>query len=48
MWARKCPLGPGTALEVRRVNEFADIDASGSQKISEWIDKAQEWRAANS
>ena len=24
-WARKCPLGPGVALEVRRVNEIADF-----------------------
>lgn len=42
-WARKCPLGPGTALEVRRVNDFADLDQD-----SEWVQKAQEWRAANS
>lgn len=43
-WARKCPLGPGTALEVRRVNEFADFESVDS----EWAAKAQEWRAANS
>lgn len=43
-WARKCPLGPGTALEVRRVNEFADLDLPDNQ---EWLEKAQEWRAAN-
>lgn len=43
-WARKCPLGPGTALEVRRVNEFADFESVDS----EWVAKAQEWRAANS
>ena len=42
-WARKCPLGPGTTLEVRRVNEWSDFDQS-----NEWVTKAQEWRAANS
>ena len=42
-WARKCPLGPGTTLEVRRVNEWSDFDQS-----NEWVAKAQEWRAANS
>ena len=42
-WARKCPLGPGTALEVRRVNELSDFDPD-----NEWIAKEQEWRAANS
>lgn len=42
-WARKCPLGPGTVLEVRRVNDFADFDQD-----NEWVTKAQEWRAANS
>ena len=41
-WARKCPLGPGTVLEVRRVNDFADLDQN-----DEWVQKAQEWRAAN-
>src|SRR6478752_6995974 len=24
-WARKCPLGPGVSLEVRRVNDLADF-----------------------
>jgi hypothetical protein len=41
-WARKCPLGPGTALEVRRVNDLSDFDQS-----DEWVAKEQEWRAAN-
>lgn len=45
MWAKKCPLGPGTALEVRRVNEFADIELPEG---NEWLQKATEWRAANS
>ena len=41
-WARKCPLGPGTTLEVRRVNEFSELDQN-----DEWVAKAQAWRAAN-
>ena len=41
-WARKCPLAPGTVLEVRRLNEWSDFDQS-----DEWVTKAQEWRAAN-
>jgi hypothetical protein len=43
-WACKCPLGPGTALEVRRVNELSDFEMPDN----EWIAKEQEWRAANS
>nr|BFF09600.1 YciI family protein [Microbacterium flavescens] len=42
-WARKCPLGPGVALEVRRVNELSDFDMPDN----EWISKEQEWRVAN-
>ena len=42
-WAKQCPLGPGVALEVRRVNEFADFESVDP----EWVEKAQEWRAAN-
>lgn len=43
-WAKKCPLGPGSKLEVRRVNEmgdfaeFADMDA---------ITNEAAWRAEN-
>jgi hypothetical protein len=44
-WALACPLGPGVSLEVRRVNEFSDIDLP---EDNEWLGKAQEWRAANS
>jgi hypothetical protein len=44
LWARKCPLGPGTALEVRRVAEFSELDLP---EDNEWRVKAQEWRAAN-
>lgn len=42
-WAKKCPLGPGVALEVRRVNELTDIDLPEG---NEWLQKVQEWRAA--
>ncbi|MEU1973209.1 YciI family protein [Microbacterium sp. NPDC019599] len=45
-WARKCPLGPGMALEVRRVNEFSDFELD-DPTVNEWATKAQEWRAAN-
>ena len=33
-WAKKCPLGPGVGLEVRRVNEFTDIDLPDD---NEWL-----------
>lgn len=42
LWAGKCPLGPGVALEVRRVNELADFVSPDN----EWLAKEQEWRAA--
>jgi hypothetical protein len=42
-WALKCPLGPGTALEVRRIHDLSDFDLPGN----EWIAKEQEWRAAS-
>jgi hypothetical protein len=41
-WARKCPLEPGTVLEVRRLNEWSDFDQN-----DEWVTKAQERRAAS-
>ncbi|WP_375385930.1 YciI family protein [uncultured Microbacterium sp.] len=44
-WARKCPLGPGVFLEVRRVNEISDFDLPSD---NEWLVKEQEWRAAQS
>ena len=44
LWARKCPLGPGVALEVRLVNEIADMELPAD---NEWLVKEQEWRAAN-
>ena len=42
LWAKKCPLGPGVALEVRRVQEFSDMELP---EDNEWLQKAQEWRA---
>ncbi|WP_430647614.1 YciI family protein [Agromyces sp. GXS1127] len=39
-WARRCPLGPGTKLEVRRVNDLEDFPQD-----NEWIQKEQGWRA---
>lgn len=42
LWAKKCPLGPGVSLEVRRVQEFSDIDLPPD---NDWLTKAQEWRA---
>lgn len=48
-WARKCPLGPGTSLEVRRINDLADFDLSEIGGAgAEALAKEQEWRAANS
>ncbi len=46
-WARKCPLGPGTSLEVRRINDLADFDLGESGAGAEALAKEQEWRAAN-
>ena len=39
-WAKRCPLGPGTRLEVRRVNELEDFPQD-----NEWIQKEAQWRA---
>ena len=44
LWATRCPLGPGAALEVRRIGELDDWDIDGN----EWLEKEKEWRAANS
>ncbi|MGC5172461.1 YciI family protein [Micromonospora sp. DT81.3] len=43
MWAKKCPLGPGVSLEVRRVQEISEI---GLDPDNEWLSKEQEWRAS--
>ncbi|GAA1060330.1 YciI family protein [Agromyces bracchium] len=39
-WARRCPLGPGSKLEVRRVNDIEDFPQD-----NEWIRKEVGWRA---
>ena len=39
-WAKRCPLGPGSKLEVRRVNELEDFPQD-----NEWIQKEAGWRA---
>ena len=41
-WAKRCPLGPGAKLEVRRVHEDADFDAFAD---NEYVQKEKEWRA---
>ena len=48
-WAGKCPLGPGTALEVRRVNEISDfLPVLEGTAAGESVVRDQEWRAAHS
>ena len=39
-WARKCPLGPGVRLEVRRVGETDEFPQD-----NEWVQKEIQWRA---
>src|SRR6476619_6957724 len=39
-WARKCPLGPGVKLEVRRVSEIEEFAADNP-----WIQKEIQWKA---
>ncbi|OBF28986.1 hypothetical protein A5724_26720 [Mycobacterium sp. ACS1612] len=39
-WARKCPLGPGVKLEVRRVSEAEEFAPDNP-----WIQKEIQWRA---
>lgn len=38
-WAKRCPLGPGSVLEVRRVTDGSDFDPE-----NEWIQKEAGWR----
>jgi hypothetical protein len=38
-WAKRCPLGPGSKLEVRRVQGPDDFPAD-----NEWIQKEEGWR----
>ncbi|MET3567704.1 MULTISPECIES: YciI family protein [unclassified Leifsonia] len=42
-WASRCPLGPGSKLEVRRVTDESDFAAFAD---NEYIQKEAEWRAA--
>jgi hypothetical protein len=38
-WAKRCPLGPGSKLEIRRVQELEDFPQD-----NEWIQKEAQWR----
>lgn len=42
-WAKKCPLGPGSKLEVRRIHGVEDFpqDNEWVQKEKEWIEQAE-------
>ena len=40
-WASRCPLGPGSKLEVRRVHEEADFAAFEG---NEYLEKEKGWR----
>lgn len=42
-WASRCPLGPGTKLEVRRVHSDEDIEALAPD--NEYMQKEKVWRA---
>ncbi|ARJ05917.1 YciI family protein [Humibacter sp. BT305] len=42
-WAKRCPLGPGSKLEVRRVTDESDFADFAD---NEYIQKESEWRAA--
>ena len=41
-WARRCPMGPGSKLEVRRVTDESDFAAFAD---NEYIQKEKGWRA---
>lgn len=40
-WARRCPLGPGTKLEVRRVHDVSDFEEFAD---NEYVQKEAGWR----
>jgi hypothetical protein len=40
-WASRCPLGPGSKLEVRRVHEIGDFEDFAD---NEYVQKEAEWR----
>lgn len=42
-WAKRCPLGPGAKVEVRRVTDESDFEAFAD---NEYLQKEKEWRAA--
>lgn len=42
-WARRCPMGPGSKLEVRRVTDESDF---ADYADNEYIQKEKGWRAA--
>lgn len=42
-WASRCPLGPGSKLEVRRVTDESDF---AGFEDNEYLQKEAEWRAA--
>ncbi|MDR6970850.1 YciI family protein [Leifsonia shinshuensis] len=42
-WASRCPLGPGSKLEVRRVTDESDFAAYAD---NEYLQKEAEWREA--
>ncbi|HET8927778.1 MAG TPA: YciI family protein [Microbacterium sp.] len=42
-WAKRCPLGPGSKLEVRRVTDESDFADFAD---NEYVQKEKEWRAA--
>ena len=41
-WARRCPLGPGSKLEVRRVTEMSDFGEFADHPV---LKQQEEWRA---
>lgn len=40
-WARRCPLGPGSKLEVRRVTDMSDFEGYAD---NEYLRKEEAWR----
>lgn len=40
-WAKRCPLGPGTKLEVRRITDESDFEDFAD---NEYVQKEKEWR----
>ena len=46
-WARRCPLGPGTSLEVRRINDLADFASEMEEGDRLRRERQQEWQSAN-